>query len=70
MGSLPTGMIWEVREREAEKPDLTSLLQAAAILTKAWASWTQFFFFVKVKSGQVYSGLFSQSLNQNDENCL
>lgn len=45
MGSLPTGMIWEVREREAEKPDLTSLLQAAAILTKAWASWTQFFFF-------------------------
>lgn len=71
MGSLPTGMIWEVREREAEKPDLTSLLQAAAVLTKAWASWTQFFFFfVKVKSGQVYSGLFSQSLNQNDENCL
>ena len=29
-----------------------------------------FFFFVEVKSGQVYSGLFSQSLSQSDENCL
>lgn len=27
-------------------------------------------FFVKVKFGQVNSGLFSQSLSQNDENCL
>ena len=72
MGSLPTGMIWEVRGREAEKPGLTSLLQAAAILTEARASRTQFFFFffVVVKSGQVYSGLFSQSLSQSDENCL
>lgn len=71
MGSLPTGMIWEVRGREAEKPGLTSLLQAAAILTEARASRTQFFFFfVEVKSGQVYSGLFFQSLSQSDENCL
>lgn len=72
MWSLPTGMIWEVRGREAEKPGLTSLLQAAAILTEARASRTQFFFFffVEVKSGQVYSGLFSQSLSQSDENCL
>lgn len=45
MWSLPTGMIWEVRGREAEKPGLTSLLQAAAILTEARASRTQFFFF-------------------------
>ena len=70
MGPLPTGMIWEVRGREAEKPYLTSLLQAAAILTEAQASRTQFFFLVEVKSGQVYSGLFSQSLSQNDENRL
>ena len=69
MGSLPTGMIWEVRGREAEKPDLTSLLQAATVFTEAWTCRTQFFF-VKGKAGQVYSGLFSQSLNQNDENCL
>lgn len=46
MWSLPTGMIWEVRGREAEKPGLTSLLQAAAILTEARASRTQFFFFL------------------------
>lgn len=47
--------------KEAEKPDLTSLLQTAAILTKAWAVGLIFFFLVKVNSGQVYSGLFSQS---------